>query len=99
MNAEENIKRGEQLATYLEEKEKIFPPLLTGMIKIGENTGNLEENLFYLSEYYLEEVDNKLRALTTLLEPVMLLVMGLFVGFVAISIILPIYSISQGLSQ
>ncbi|MBI3589711.1 MAG: type II secretion system F family protein [Candidatus Liptonbacteria bacterium] len=98
-NADENIRKGQQLAEYLSLNEKFFPILLCGMIKIGENTGNLEDNLFYLSEYYTEEVDNKVRNLTTLLEPVMLLFMGLFVGFVAISIITPIYSISQGLSQ
>lgn len=98
-NANEQIRRGQQLAEYLEAQEKFFPLLLSGMIKIGENTGNLEDNLFYLSEYYTEEVDNKIHLLTTLLEPLMLLLMGLFVGFVAVSIILPIYSISQGLSQ
>lgn len=99
INATEQIRKGEQLAEYLESKERFFPLLLSGMIRIGENTGNLEDNLFYLAEYYTEEVDNKIRSLTTLLEPVMLLFMGLLVGFVAISIILPIYSISSGLSQ
>jgi type II secretory pathway component PulF len=97
--ANDEIRRGEQLAHYLVEYEKFFPILLCGMIRIGENTGNLEDNLFYLSDYYLEEVDNKIKNLTNLLEPVMLLFMGLFVGFVAISIIMPIYSISQGLSN
>jgi len=96
--AEDRIRRGEQLAEYLGEHGKFFPLLLTGMIKIGENTGNLEENLIYLADYYVEEVDNKIATLTNLLEPVLLLVMGLMVGFVAISIILPIYSISSGLS-
>ncbi len=95
----DQIKKGEQLAEYLGEHEKFFPLLLSGMIKIGENTGNLEDNLFYLAEYYSDEIDNKIHNLTTLLEPVLLLIMGLFVGFVAISIIMPIYSISQGLSQ
>ncbi len=95
----EQIRKGEQLAQYLSEKERFFPLLLSGMIRIGENTGNLEDNLFYLAEYYTEEVDNRIRSLTTLLEPIMLLFMGLLVGFVAISIILPIYSISSGLSQ
>src|SRR3989344_1457821 len=97
--AEDRIRRGEQLAEYLTEHGKFFPLLLTGMIKIGENTGNLEENLVYLADYYVEEVDNKIAALTSLLEPVLLLVMGVMVGFVAISIILPIYSISSGLSN
>ena len=98
-SANEEIRKGQQLAEYLEQKEELFPRLLSGMIKIGENTGNLEDNLFYLAEYYTEEVDNKVRGLTTLLEPLMLLFMGIFVGFVAISIIMPIYSISQGLSN
>ena len=99
LDATEEIRKGEQLAKYLSEKERFFPLLLSGMIRIGENTGNLEDNLFYLAEYYTEEVDNKVRNLTTLLEPIMLLFMGLLVGFVAISIIMPIYSISSGLSQ
>mgnify|MGYP001576613716 FL=1 len=94
--ANDEIKKGGQLATILAHEKKFFPPLLSGMIQVGESTGNLEDNLFYLSEYYDEEVDMKLRNLTSLLEPLMLLTMGLMVGFVAISIITPIYSLSQG---
>lgn len=97
--ADDRIRRGEQLAECLGENPKFFPTLFVGMIKIGENTGNLEENLGYLSDYYAEEVDNKIAAMTSLLEPVLLLIMGFLVGFVAISIILPIYSISSGLSN
>lgn len=92
-----DIQKGEQLATYLAKRKDIFPSLATGMIRVGENTGNLEENLQYLSEYFDEEVDTKLHNLTSLLEPLMLLIMGGMVGFVAISIITPIYSISQGI--
>ena len=66
------------------------------MIQIGEDTGKLEDNLAYLSDYYDEEVGTKLQNLTNLLEPLMLLLMGAIVGFVAISIITPIYSLSQG---
>lgn len=98
-NAREAVRRGEQLSLFLETQHRVFPPLLTGIIGIGESTGKLEENLFYISGYYMEEVDNTLRTLTTLLEPILLIIMGLVVGFVAISIILPIYSLSQGLSN
>ncbi len=97
--ANDEIRKGEQLAHYLVDHQKFFPLLLCGMIRIGENTGNLEDNLFYLSDYYSEEVDNKIKNLTGLLEPVMLVLMGVFVGFVAIAIITPIYSISQGLAS
>ncbi len=95
--ARDEIQRGGQLATYLTQKKPFFPPLVSGMVRLGENTGNLEENLEYLSEYYTEEVDMRLHALTSVIEPVMLLIMGFLVGFVALSIITPIYSISQNI--
>ncbi len=94
----EEVKKGAQMGAYLSTRKKLFPPLVSGMVLIGESTGNLEENLEYLSGYYDEEVDNKLHSLTSLIEPLMLLLMGLLVGFVALSIITPIYSISQGIN-
>ena len=97
--ASQEIGRGGALAPFLEQKAKLFPPFVTGMIQIGEATGNLNENLMYVSEYYEEEVNYSLDSLTTIIEPVMLLLMGLMVGFVAISIITPIYSISANISQ
>jgi len=95
--AGEQVRTGAQIGTYIANYKRLFPPLVSGMVLIGESTGNLEENLEYLSGYYDEEVDNKLHSLTSLIEPLMLLMMGLLVGFVALSIITPIYSISQGI--
>lgn len=97
IDAGEEIRKGGQLGVYLTQHKRIFPPLVSGMVRIGESTGNLEENLEYLAGYYDEEVDTKLHSLTSLIEPLMLLVMGLLVGFVALSIITPIYSISQSI--
>jgi len=94
--SEDEIKRGAQLGVFLANHKHFFPPLVSGMVRIGESTGNLEDNLQYLSEYYDDELDTKLHSLTSLIEPLMLLLMGLMVGFVALSIITPIYSISQG---
>jgi type II secretory pathway component PulF len=91
------VQRGESMTRYLEKYPELFPPMFVGMIQIGENTGNLEENLSYLSEYYESEVDDTIKNLTSIVEPVLLLIMGLVVGFVAISIITPIYTITQGL--
>jgi len=90
----EAIGKGSQLAVHLAKKSSVFPILLTGMIEIGENTGNLEENLAYLAEFYTKETDVRLRNLTSILEPMMLLFMGGMVGFVALSIITPIYQLS-----
>jgi type IV pilus assembly protein PilC len=97
--ASQEIGRGGALAPFLEKKAKLFPPFVTGMIQIGEATGNLNENLVYVAEYYEEEVSYGLDSMTTIIEPVMLLFMGLLVGFVAISIITPIYAISSNISQ
>ncbi|MEK7630143.1 MAG: type II secretion system F family protein [Patescibacteria group bacterium] len=94
----ETVRQGESLAHYLKKAPKLFPKMFLGMIKVGEETGNLEENLTYLSEYYSEELDNTVKNLTTLLEPILILLMGLVVGFIALSIIMPIYSITQGIS-
>lgn len=97
LDADEEITKGGQLGAFLSKKRHLFPPLISGMVLIGEGTGNLEENLAYLSEYFDDEVDTHLHSLTSLIEPIMLLMMGLLVGFVALSIITPIYSISQGI--
>ena len=97
LEASEEMRKGGQLGAYLASRKHFFPPLVSGMVLIGETTGNLEENLEYLAEYFDDEVDTKLHSLTSLIEPVMLMMMGLLVGFVALSIITPIYSISQGI--
>ncbi|MCP6719809.1 MAG: type II secretion system F family protein [Patescibacteria group bacterium] len=93
----ERVKKGEEIARYLAQKPKFFPPMLVGMIEVGESTGNLEQNLLYLSEYYESEIEEIVKNFTTILEPLLLLFMGLLVGFVAISIITPIYKVTQGL--
>ena len=65
------------------------------MIEVGENTGNLTENLSYLGEYYENEVDDFVKNLSSILEPVLLLFMGGIVGFIALSFITPIYQLTK----
>jgi len=95
LDSAENIKKGEPLFESLEKHPRIFLPTVTRMIEVGEKTGNLDENLKYLSEFYKNEVDETVANLSSILEPVLLLFMGGLVGFVAISIITPIYQITQ----
>jgi len=92
----ERVKRGEQIAVYLGAYPNLFPPMFASMIEIGENTGNLEENLGYLAEYYETEVSETLRTFISVFEPLLLLFMGLFVGFMVVSLILPFLTITQG---
>lgn len=96
-NAAFRIQRGEQLAESLLKEKRLFPKLFANMVEIGENTGNLQDNLFYLSDYYTDEVDLRVHNLTTLLEPLLLIIMGSIVGFIALSIITPIYEVSSSL--
>lgn len=95
----EGIQRGESLHTYFTRHEHLFPPTMAYMIEVGETTGSLENNLFYLADYYTEEVEEATKNMTTILEPLLLLLMGGIVGFVAISIITPIYEVTQTLGR
>lgn len=96
--AGETLRRGDFFSVHLAKNPNLFPPIFSNMIQVGENTGNLSENLVYLALYYEEDVDNFLKNLNSIIEPALLLFMGLLVGFMALSVITPIYSISQSLS-
>jgi type IV pilus assembly protein PilC len=74
-----------------------FDKLTRRMIDVGEKSGNLEEMLIYLSDFYDEDIDGMSKNLTTLLEPALLLTIGIVVGFVAMAIISPIYSLVGGI--
>lgn len=75
--------------------DKLFPILVSRMSKVGERSGNLSETLDYLADFYEIEVDNFTKNLSTMLEPFLLVVIGLMVGFVAMSIINPIYELTS----
>jgi len=90
----DEVRKGNELHEYLEKVPNLFPLTVSRMIEVGEKTGNLEENLTYLSEFYKNEVDDTVANLSSVLEPALLLIMGGLVGFVAISIITPIYQIT-----
>lgn len=76
-------------------KDKSFPILVSRMSKVGERSGNLASTLDYLADFYETEVDNTTKNLSTMLEPALLVFIGLAVGFVAISIINPIYELTS----
>ncbi len=97
-SAGETLRRGDFFSIYLAKKPRLFPAILTNMIQVGENTGNLTENLKYLSEFYEEDIEEVLKNLSSIMEPALLLFMGLLVGFMALSVITPIYQISQTLT-
>lgn len=89
----EDVKNGIPLSRSLSDFPELFPSLLISLITVGERTGSLEEILITFADFYEEEVDNQLKELTSILEPVLLLIMGLMIGSIAVSIILPIYQL------
>ncbi len=72
---------------------QVFPHTFVQMVSVGERTGTLDELLLHLSDFYDSEVERGLRTLTSTLEPMLLLIMGLIVGFIALSVLLPIFQL------
>lgn len=89
-----SLEQGSPISTVLK-KSKYFPALMTQMLYVGQQTGDLAGMCDTLASYYEEEVDNKLKTLTSLLEPFIFVVLGGGVGFVVISILGPIYSLTN----
>ena len=89
----DDVKNGMAISDALTKFPDLFPRLLVSLVIVGERTGSLSEILITFSDFYEEDVDNKLKGLTAVLEPILLLIMGLLVGSIAFSIILPIYQL------
>jgi type II secretory pathway component PulF len=94
----QHLVKGKEIGNSLDNYSE-YPPLVSKMISVGEKTGHLDETLIYLSDFYEEEIDNISKNLTTVLEPIMLLFIGLIVGFVALAIISPIYELTSSIRQ
>jgi type IV pilus assembly protein PilC len=89
-----SVKRGESLAGPLSRHE-IFPPMVTHMIAVGEETGALDTMLSKVADFYDNEVDDTVSALTSLIEPLLIVVMGLAVGGILIALYLPMFNIAN----
>lgn len=93
----EEIAKGRKMSQYLELSPRLFPEMVPQMVSIGETTGSLGKTLMYLSDYYESEVNDMTRNLSSSIEPVLLVFMGVIVGFVAVSVITPIYELTQNI--
>lgn len=93
-NIYKSVEKGQSLGNSLAQ-EKIFPPIFVQMSIVGENTGHLDDTLLRLSRYFELESELAIKAMTTLIEPAILIVLGLGVGFIVISVITPIYNLTS----
>lgn len=93
----QKIKKGEKLSGVINSYPKLFSPVVAQMVAVGEETGELDNILVELAEFYEEEVDNVMENMPSIIEPILILVLGLGVGGVAIAIIMPMYSITSSI--
>jgi type II secretory pathway component PulF len=93
----ERVLKGTPPSKAMKSFPRLYPPLFVSLISLGETTGTLEKSFFYLGRYFQERLLRRARLLPTVLEPILLIIIGLFIAFVASAIILPIYEVTRGL--
>jgi len=93
----EVVTRGERISNYIVTKPSLFPDFTAHLIAVGETSGSLSDSLVYLSDMYESEVSDMTKNLSNSIEPILMIFMGLIVGFVAVSVITPIYEVTQHL--
>jgi type IV pilus assembly protein PilC len=94
--AKQSVREGGQISTAIE-KENVFPAMAVQMLMIGEETGELDKMLMKIADFYENEVEEAVKALTSLMEPIMILVLGGMVGSIIVGMYLPIFSIMDAI--
>lgn len=92
------IREGEKIADPLQ-KSKMFPPMVVHMVSVGEESGSLDHMLNKIADFYENEVEMTIASLTAAIEPVMIVLLGFIVGFIVISMFLPMIEVISNLSQ
>jgi type IV pilus assembly protein PilC len=92
--AASSVEKGYPLSLALA-RDVHFPPLASQMISVGEETGKMDEVLVKLSHYFESEAEQRIKALTTAIEPLIMILLGVGVGFLVIAVILPIYNLTS----
>ena len=97
MKARARVREGDPIGEPLE-KSGLFPPMVIQMISIGEETGSLDAMLNKVADFYESEVETQLQSLAAALEPLMIVVLGVVVGFIVIAMFMPLIQIVSSLS-
>ncbi len=99
-NLLKSVEKGKKLSSEMSNKKYQFiPAIVTKMIEVGEGTGKLEDIFIYMGDFFEEDVDDTTRNLSSILEPVLLLLIGIVVAFVSLAIISPIYELTGGIRR
>jgi len=92
MYVRERIREGESIHAPMK-RTGVFPPIVTNLVSVGEEAGNLEDILFKISDYYDQEIDATIRGLASIIEPIMIVIIGAVVGTIVVSLYLPIFNL------
>ncbi len=95
--AEIHVRKGEPLSQSFSEHAKLYPILMSDMLNVGEETGKVAEMLKQIADFYEEDVGQKTKDLSTIVEPILMIVIGIAVGIFAVAMIAPIYSLSSAI--
>jgi type IV pilus assembly protein PilC len=96
--AEEHVRKGELLSASFSEHTDLYPILMSDMLAVGEETGKVADMLKQIAEFYEEDVSQKTKDLSTIIEPILMLVIGAVVGVFAVAVISPIYQLSSAIN-
>jgi len=91
----EGIRRGELLSQAFARYEKYFPPIVNQMVTVGEQTGKIDEMFVRIGNFYGREVENIVGNLVELIQPILMVALGLLVGLLFAAILMPIYNLIQ----
>ncbi|MDO8564679.1 MAG: type II secretion system F family protein, partial [bacterium] len=97
LEAQKAIQKGEPLSSVFEKNERIYPPFLSEMVAVGEETGKLSQMLKDTGDFFSSEVDQKTKDLSTIIEPVLMVFVGVAVGFFAVAMMSPAYSLMNSI--
>lgn len=95
--AKAGVEKGSTFSAVFEEHTDLYPVMMTEMVQVGEETGKLSEMLLQIAIFYENEIENKTKNLSTIIEPFLMVIIGAGVGFFAISMISPLYSVLQNI--
>lgn len=93
----DQLKQGVTIHEMLAKKPHLFPPLITQMVAVGEETGSLDTVLSEIADFYEQDIDQTMKDLPTLIEPILMVIMGAGVGGMAVAMLLPMYSLSDAI--
>lgn len=97
LEASDKVKTGVDLVVALEKYPKLFTPMVTQMIQVGEESGTMEKVLAEVANFYEAEVDDTVKNLSSIIEPLLVIIIGAVVGVLAVGLIMPIYNIGQNI--